>query len=88
MNIHKLKTDPDSYCQMTSQIKKYELRFDDRKFKCGDELQLEETRYSSEEMKAGKPLEYTGRIAVRRVDWILKGYGLLPGWVILSVTPV
>ena len=66
--------------------KRFEIRFDDRGFKVGDDLQLEETKYSGEEMKAGAPLEYTGYIWHMPINYILRGpvYGLKEGWVIIS----
>lgn len=87
MTEHILKTDSDVFQAVQRGIKKYEIRFDDRGFKVGDMLILCETKYTGEEMKNGKPLEYTPSIKQRRrISHILRGpiYGLLDGWVILS----
>jgi hypothetical protein len=87
MKTHSLKTDNAVFVLSYAGYKKYEIRFNDRDFKIGDILILDETKYSGEEMSAyGKPLEYTGRQLMRRVDHVLEGYGLEPGWVILSVS--
>jgi hypothetical protein len=87
MNTHNLKTDPKVFALSYCGTKKYEIRYNDRNFMSGDDLILEETKYSGKEMiDYGKPLIYTGRQLMRRVDHVLDGYGLLPGWVILSVS--
>lgn len=46
-----------------------------------------ETVFTGVEMSCGMPLEYTGNIEKRIVSHILRGpqYGLVEGWVILSV---
>jgi len=88
MNIHELKTDPIVFALTVTDVKRYEIRVNDRDFQLCDELHLKETEFSGEEMKAGKPLIYTGRMAVRRIDHILSGYGLTDGWVVLSVTKI
>lgn len=86
MAQHELKTDPKVFLASFADMKPFEIRFNDRDYYCGDVLVLKETRYSGEEMKAGQPLEYTGRELMRRVDYILDGYGLQDGWVIMSVS--
>jgi hypothetical protein len=87
MNTHNLKTDNAVFVLSYAGSKQYEIRLNDRAFNIGDILILEETKYSGAEMRDyGKPLKYTGRQLMRRVDHILEGYGLEPGWVILSVS--
>jgi len=68
--------------------KTFEIRFDDRGYREGDLLVLRETHYTGEEMRAGAPLEYTGRDCARIVTHVLRGpiYGLKEGWVIMSIT--
>jgi hypothetical protein len=87
MNTHNLKTDNAVFVLSYAGSKQYEIRLNDRNFNIGDILILEETKYSGKEMRAyGKPLVYTGRQLMRKVDHVLDGYGLMPGWVILSVS--
>ena len=85
MNRHILKTDTDVFDLSWNEEKLYEIRLDDRNFKVGDELLLVETFYTGEEMKAGKPLEYTGKLICVTVTHKLKGvYGLKDNWCILG----
>ncbi|WP_208455243.1 DUF3850 domain-containing protein [Burkholderia gladioli] len=84
---HELKTDPDVFAAVLAGDKTHEIRYNDRGFKVGDTLRLRETRYSGESMKCQPddyPLEYTGREVTRVVSHVLDGYGLMPGWVVLS----
>lgn len=78
MKEHHLKTDQGVFQASLDGKKPYELRFDDRGFEVGDILCLEETQFTGEEMKDGKPLVYTGRVLRREVIHILRGpiYGL------------
>ena len=84
---HNLKTDPEVFQASFDNLKDFEIRFNDRDFKIGDELVLMETKYSGEEMRNGKPLAFTKRKLHRTVKYILKGgvYGLAEGWVILAL---
>jgi len=86
--IHELKTDPDVFALSYCGTKMYEIRKNDRDFQISNELILKETTATGDEMANGHPVEYTGRILHRRIDHILEGYGLQPGWVILSVSRV
>ena len=52
--LHSLKTDPELFEAVLIGLKKYEIRLDDRGFEVGHELCLMETKYTGEEMKAGK----------------------------------
>jgi hypothetical protein len=85
--IHELKTDPDVFEAVMSGRKTHEIRFNDRNFQVGDILHLRETRYTGQEMTGPepRPLEFTGRELVMQVSHVLEGYGLQPGWVILSL---
>lgn len=85
MNHHELKTDPEVFQMSWEGKKSYEIRVNDRDYQPGDSLLLRETRYSGEEMKAGKPLEYTNRSLECMINSVLTGYGLGEGWVILNI---
>lgn len=88
MKIHELKTDPIPFQATKLGLKPYEVRFNDRDFKTGDELILKETKYTGGHMFASPdqyPLIYTGRELVREIAHVLTGYGLADGWVILTV---
>lgn len=84
---HELKADPTAFAETWAENKLFEIRKNDRDFKRGDTLWIRETVYSGEEMKNGKPLEYTGRVAWFDVNYVLYGpaYGLEDGWCIMSV---
>lgn len=90
MKIHKLKTDTEVFSMSFSGIKPWEIRKNDRGFEVGDLIILQETKYSGEEMRNGKPLEYTGRELSRIISYILRpgAYGLHPDWVIMTVDQV
>lgn len=88
MTRHELKTDPDVFDAVARGVKTHEIRKNDRGFAVGDELLLRETVHSGVAIRAGANLIYTGRELVRTVSHILTGYGLLPGWCILSFAPV
>lgn len=87
MKIHELKTDLDVFRQVQKGWKTFEIRKNDRDFKLRDILHLRATSYSGEEMKRGKPLEYTGEELLCEVIGILHGplYGLIDGWVIMYI---
>jgi hypothetical protein len=36
-------------------------------------------------MRNGRPLEFTGRTIVGEVTNIVEGYGLMPGWVVMTL---
>ena len=88
MSAHKLKTDPGVFEAVRRGEKTFELRFNDRNFRVGDRLELQETAHTGEEMKTGKPLLFTGRTEVREVSHVLTGYGLIDGWCCLSFKAV
>jgi hypothetical protein len=83
---HELKTDSDVFAAVLDGSKTHEIRRNDRDFKVGDTLRLRETRYTGQEMRGPepRPLVYTGRECTRVISHVLEGYGLQPGWVILS----
>ena len=84
---HKLKTDSEVFQAVVEGRKTFEIRFNDRDFKVGDELVLLETIHTGEQMKHGKPLLYSGNELRKTVSYVLSGYGLQDGWVILGITP-
>ena len=83
---HKLKTDQSVFQAVWDREKTYEIRwFKDRDFNVGDRIELLETLYTGEQMKAGKPLEFTGRWIIVTITHVLKEmYGLKDWWCILS----
>ncbi len=84
---HDLKTDSDVFKQAKAGRKTFEIRLADRDYKVGDTLTLHETRYTGNEMRAGKPLEYTGDTVLCAVTYVLHGpvYGLKEGWIVMAV---
>ncbi|MCK5127691.1 MAG: DUF3850 domain-containing protein [candidate division Zixibacteria bacterium] len=83
---HELKTDQLTFLHSFAGTKPWEIRLNDKDFRVGDILLLRETVYSGQEMKDGKPLEYTGRELMRRIDYILDGYGLNENLVVMTVS--
>ncbi|MEJ0004413.1 MAG: DUF3850 domain-containing protein [Pararobbsia sp.] len=83
---HELKTDPVVFEAVLNGSKTHEIRYNDRGFKIGDRLRLRETEHTGQDMRGPEPLPmiYTGRECSRTVSHVLDGYGLQPGWVILS----
>jgi len=88
MTVHELKTDPVVFDAVANGLKTFEIRYDDRGYQVGDQLILNKTRYTGDEMKQGKPLEYLDSYGAT-VSHILRGpiYGLVDGWVIMSLQP-
>lgn len=85
---HELKTDPDVFEEVISGFKTFEIRKDDRGFKCGDSLLLRKTDLSAmDAFNQDEPLGYTGEEIIVGVIYILRGpiYGLSEGWVIMSI---
>jgi len=71
--VHELKTDPEVFQPVYIGAKTFEIRYNDRDFKIGDTLHLNETKHSGEEMKQGEPLVFTGRWCSKRIIYILYG---------------
>ncbi len=88
VNAKVLKTDPEVFEAVFTGKKTHEIRFNDRDFHEGDILLLKETVCTGQQMRNGAPLEFTGRELSFEVTHVLAGYGLMPGWVILSLGPV
>jgi len=85
IQIIDLKTDTLVFSETFEGRKTFEIRYNDRDFKVGDILVLNETVYSGAEMKRGQPLEFTERTCSVKVTHILDGgYGLAKGWVVMS----
>ena len=82
MQTHRLKTWPDEFISTMWGNKSFELRVNDRGFQSGDYLQLEEWDPETK--------EYTGRILMRQVSYILHGgkFGLPENMVIMSMLMV
>ena len=75
---HELKTWLTFFDAVLSGIKLFELRWNDRDYRVGDELHLRE--YDPD---AG----YTGRYVRARVVYMIRGpiLGLAEGWVVMSI---
>lgn len=77
--IHELKILPKYFNEVSHNIKRFEIRRNDRKFKVGDILILKE--YNEEDKS------FTGREVKRVIKYILQGpcYGLEEGYCILGL---
>jgi Domain of unknown function (DUF3850) len=79
--IHELKTWPEHYEPVAADLKRAELRKDDRDFRVGDVLWLREWEPMTQ--------TYTGRACWREVTHILRGGPwLADGYAMMSVRPV
>jgi hypothetical protein len=87
MGVIELKTDSAVFIPVATGDKTFEIRKNDRNFRCGDTLILRETQYTGAEMAQGQPLIYTGRTVDVEVLYVLNGpiYGLIDGWCIMSI---
>lgn len=65
IRVHSLKTWPEYFEPVLAGVKTFEIRKNDRGFKVGDILALEEYEPGTE--------RYTGRICYRRVLYIFQG---------------
>ena len=86
MSEFTLKTDPAVFQDVLDGKKTFEIRFNDRGYQVGDLIVLKETRFTGQQMREGSPLIYTGREMQKQISYILSGYGLQDGWVILGIT--
>ncbi|MBC7509794.1 MAG: DUF3850 domain-containing protein [Ferruginibacter sp.] len=86
--IHELKTDPSPFDALIQGKKNFEIRYNDRDFKVGDELLLKEFLQQGHGDIRFHGAVYTGRILHRKIDYILTGgmYGIEEGFVILSLS--
>lgn len=85
---HVLKTDPAVFQNVLDGKKTFEIRFNDRGYQVGDLIVLKETKFTGQQMKSGEPLVYTGREIQKRISYVLSGYGLQDGWVILGIQDI
>ena len=85
---HVLKTDHVVFQDVLDGNKTFEIRFNDRDYQVGDLVILKETEFTGEQMKSGQPLVYTGREIQKRISYVLSGYGLHEGWVILGIQDI
>lgn len=84
---HELKCWPEYFRALESGAKTFELRKDDRAFRVGDVLHLREWTPLGKARDGEFVGEYTGRIVVRRVTYILSGMGLQNGFVCMGLNP-
>jgi len=87
---HNLKCDPVPFQAIWDGRKVSDIRFDDRNFKVGETVNFEETHFTGAQMRKGEPyiLHYTGRhieAKITHIQGFENGYGLLVGYVILSL---
>lgn len=87
--VHELKTHPKVFGFVKSQIKKFEIRKNDRNFQIGDEILLREFEPKGHFVES-KISRYTGNFCHRKITYILADeiYGLQPGYVILGIEPI
>lgn len=78
MKLHELKIKPVYYNAVVKGEKRFEIRKDDRNFKVGDLIRLQEF-----------DRKYTGRDSIYEIIYKLDGgeYGLEKGYCILSIKP-
>lgn len=78
MKLHELKILPKYYEKVINGEKRFEIRKDDRNFKVGDLIRLNEFDN-----------EYTGRDCIFEIIYKLDGgnYGLEKGYCVLSIKP-
>lgn len=77
--LHELKILPSQYLDVKSGRKKFEVRRNDRNFKCGDTLLLREFNKKSD--------EYTGEQVAVDVKFILNGgqFGIHKNYVVMGI---
>lgn len=91
MPLHKLKTHPSPFIAVKDGTKTFEVRLNDRHYKVGDELLLEEFEpkdyWDPEDPREDR---YTGNILHRVITYILNGgqYGIEKGYVVLGIDKI
>lgn len=81
MKIHKLKTWPECFAPLMFGAKPFEVRVNDRDFKVGDILQLEEWDPKTE--------QYTGRCVTRQVSYIMEpAFGMPKNLIVMALLMV
>ena len=83
--LHDLKILKEYFDAKLAGIKPFEIRYNDRDFQVGDYLRLREIVPTP----GTSPVihEYTGRVLITEVLYILKGVGLQDGYVALGECP-
>ena len=88
MKTHKLKTWPELFQYSLTGLKTFEIRLNDRDFKVGDILNLQEYEPDHEKVLHGDN-GYTGRSISRRVVFIMADSPWLPeGYVAMQLAPL
>lgn len=77
---HAVKCWPEFFQPLIEGRKPFELRFNDRNYRTGDVLILQEWDKATE--------AYTGREARRRITYTYHGAGLEYGFVVLGLAPI
>lgn len=77
--VHPLKTWPEFF-EVVGRSKTFEVRKNDRDFKVGDILWLQEWNKETE--------EYTGKDKKFTVTYILEGFGIEKGYCVMGLGPV
>ena len=82
MKVHSLKVWPKYFDAIKEGLKKFDVRLDDRSFRKGDALFLEEY--------LPKEGFFTGRALLRKVTYVLRGgkFGIEEGYVVLGIEEV
>lgn len=78
-SVHLLKISPEYFMAVYQGKKKFEVRVNDRDYREGDELILQEYLQQNK--------RYTGRLFSVTVTYQLEGgqFGILPGYVVLGI---
>ena len=84
--VHRLKIWPSNFAEVLSGHRTFELRENDRDYKCGDFVLLQE--YDWTILTDDDRERYSGRETMRRIASILFDHpGLSEGYVILGLVP-
>lgn len=80
MRVHTLKIFPEFFTPVASGVKTFEIRFNDRDFKCRDVLHLQEWDVDN---------GFSGRSVTASISYVLENVlGLCHGYVILGLSNV